>query len=149
MANILYGYNESVSMSKRFNGIHVDFSKIVPFTFNVSLINSLNWQFLTLVIIKEFEIVWKFLWQCQEVLLRTNANVVTNTKAVWLKIVCPTIWVQRHESGTPFLITSKCWSYFTQNHFSGGDKTTCSTALRTTIIHGSKCQVPDNTSYLR
>jgi len=66
----------------------------------------------------------------KEVILSKIASIETNTKATRLKNVCPTRWIQRHESVLIFLELQNAVTISLETISSWQDKTTCSTALQ-------------------
>jgi len=66
----------------------------------------------------------------QKVLLSKIENIETNTKATRLKNVCPTRWIQRHESVLIFLELQNAVTISLETISSWQDKTTCSTELQ-------------------
>lgn len=134
------GYDGAAAMSGRFNGVQAyvrKFNDIAPYvhcashSLNLVISDACNLQSIRNCM-AVLGTVYNFFntRKRQEVLLRTIENVETNTKATRHKNVCPTRWVQRHESVLIFL---ELQNYFT---ISLGvislwdDKTICSTALQ-------------------
>ncbi|XP_008180508.1 52 kDa repressor of the inhibitor of the protein kinase-like [Acyrthosiphon pisum] len=116
------GYDGAAAMSGRFNGVQA---------LNLAISDACDLQSIRNCM-GALSSVYNFFNtpKRQEVLLSKIASIETNTKTTRLKNVCPTRWIQRHESVLIFLELQNAVTISLETISSWQDKTTCSTALQ-------------------
>ncbi|KAL4135146.1 hypothetical protein QTP88_006789 [Uroleucon formosanum] len=134
------GYDGAATMSGRFNGVQVYVRKnnnmviyvhCASHSLNLAISDACDLQSIRNCM-GVLSSVYNFFntHKGQEVLLSKIASIETNIKATRLKNVCPTRWIQRHESVLIFLELQNAVTISLETISSWQDKTTCSTALQ-------------------